>query len=54
MYNLLEYSQNCFMTSGSLWNYYRDQLKKKMIGLTEARPARPDLDQDGNQPPRPA
>ena len=57
MYNLLEYSQNYFMTSGSLWNYYRDQLKKKMIGITEAtpaRPARPDLDQDGNQPPRPA
>ena len=45
------------MASGSLWNYYRDQLKKKMIGITEAtpaRPARPDLDQDGNQPPRPA
>ena len=24
MYNLLEYSQNSSMTSGSLWNYYRD------------------------------
>ena len=24
MYNLLEYSQNYSMTSGSLWNYYRD------------------------------
>ena len=26
MYNLLEYSNNCSMTSGSLWNYYRDEL----------------------------
>ena len=24
MYNLLEYSDNYCMTSGSLWNYYRD------------------------------
>ena len=23
MYNLLEYDQNCYMTLGSLWNYYR-------------------------------
>ena len=26
MYNLLEYSGNYFMTSGSLWNYYRDEI----------------------------
>ena len=26
MYGLLEYSQNCSMTSGSLWNYYRDEI----------------------------
>ena len=26
MYNLLEYSQNYSMTSGSLWNYYRDKI----------------------------
>ena len=26
MYNLLEYSDNYSMTSGSLWNYYRDEL----------------------------
>ena len=26
MYNLLEYSGNCSMTSGSLWNYYRDEI----------------------------
>ena len=25
IYNLLEYSQNYSMTSGSLWNYYRDE-----------------------------
>ena len=25
MYILLEYSDNYFMTSGSLWNYYRDK-----------------------------
>ena len=24
MYNLLEYSHNYSMTSGTLWNYYRD------------------------------
>ena len=26
MYNLLEDSKNCSKTSGSLWNYYRDEL----------------------------
>ena len=26
MYNLLEYSKNFSKTSGSLWNYYRDEL----------------------------
>ena len=26
MYNLLEYSDNFSMTSGSLWNYYRDEV----------------------------
>ena len=26
MYNLLEYSQNDSMTSGSLWNFYRDEI----------------------------
>ena len=25
MYNLLEYGQNYSMTSGSSWNYYRDE-----------------------------
>ena len=26
MHNLLEYSQNYSMTSGSLWNYYREEI----------------------------
>ena len=26
MYNLLQYSQIYYMTSGSLWNYYRDEI----------------------------
>ena len=26
MYNLLEYSDNYSKTSGSLWNYYRDEI----------------------------
>ena len=26
MYNFLEYSDNYLMTSGSLWNYYRDEI----------------------------
>ena len=56
MYNLLQYSQNCSMASGSLWNYYRQEIddaddnasdgksfkyKTKIIGNAETRPARP-------------
>ena len=56
MYNLLEYSDNYYMTSGSLWNYYRDEIddaeddasngksfkyKIKVIGKTEVRPPQP-------------
>ena len=26
IYNLLQYNQNYFMTSGSLWNHYRDEI----------------------------
>ena len=26
MYNLLEYSNNYSVTSGSLWDYYRDEI----------------------------
>ena len=65
MYNLLVYSQNYFMASGSLWNYYRDEIddvddnaklfryKTKIVGKTPRRPAQqlqPDPGSDGNQP----
>ena len=54
-YNLLEYSDNCSMRSGSLWNYYRDEIddvgdtasaiksfkcKTKIIGKPQAQPPR--------------
>ena len=54
MYNLLEYSDNHSMTSGSLWNYYRDEVenvndnasdgksckcKTKIARKTKVRPA---------------
>ena len=32
MYNLLEYSQNYRITTGSLWNYYRDELNSGAEG----------------------
>ena len=56
MYNLLAYSQNCSMTSGSLWKYYRDEIgdvddntsegksfkyKTAIVGKTPKRPERP-------------
>ena len=31
MYNLLECSDNYSMTSGSLWNYYRDEINYSAI-----------------------
>ena len=31
MYNLLEYSGKFFMKSGSLWNYYRDEVNDSTI-----------------------
>ena len=53
MYSLLLYSQNYSMTSGSLWNYYRDKIddvddnasdaksfeyKTTILGKTSRRP----------------
>ena len=32
MYNLLDYSKNYSKTSGSLWNYYRDELTDETNG----------------------
>ena len=33
MYNLLEHSGNYLMTSGSLWNYYRDEVNDTANGI---------------------
>ena len=33
MYNLLEHSNNYSMTSGSLWNYYRDEINYSVIEI---------------------
>ena len=30
LHNLLKYSDNYSMTSGSLWNYYRDEVNDNM------------------------
>ena len=32
MYNLLEYGDKYSMTSGSLWNYYREEINDSAIG----------------------
>ena len=32
MYNLLEYSKNYRKTTGSLWNYYRDETNSGAVG----------------------
>ena len=32
MYNLVEYGKNYLKTSGSLWNYYRDELNSGAVG----------------------
>ena len=65
MHNLLEYSQNYSMTSGSLWNYYRDKIddvddnvsdgksfeyKTKIVGNT---PERSGNEVDEDLPPVP-
>ena len=31
MHNLLEYSDNYYVTSGSLWSYYRDEINYSSI-----------------------
>ena len=67
-YNLLEYSQNYSMTSGTLWNYYRDEIddvddnasdgksfkyKTKIVAKTSERLVQPENPGDPNQPQRP-
>ena len=56
MYNLLEYSQNCSMISGSVWNYYKDEIDDVDNKKNERRPARSALlppNRDGFQPLQP-
>ena len=36
MYNLLEYSKNYNKTTGSFWNYYRDEPKEESTGAGNA------------------
>ena len=65
MYIVLEYSQNYSITSGSLWNYYRDKIddvndnasdgksfkyKTKIVGKTPRRAERPGDEGDANRP----
>ena len=69
MCNLLKYSQNYSMTSGSLWNYYRDKIydfnnnalddksfkyKTKIVEKRPERPPQPGNLGHANQPPHPA
>ena len=37
MYNLLEYSDNYSMTSGSLWNNYRDEMDDNNGNASEGK-----------------
>ena len=37
VYNLLEYSDNYSMTSGSLWNYYRDEANDSANEINDNR-----------------
>ena len=65
MYNLLEYSKNYTMTSGNLWNYYRDEIddvndnnsqgksfqcKTEIAGKTPALPLQSGNPGDADQP----
>ena len=67
MYSLLEYSQNYSMTSGSLWNYYRDEIgdvdynasqgksfnyKTKIAVKTPQRSEQPGNEGDADRPPQ--
>ena len=68
MYNLLEYSKNYF-TTGSLWNYYRDEIdnvsgnasegksfkyKTTIVRITTERLARHGTPEDAYRSPQPA
>ena len=68
MYNLLEYSHNYSMISGSLWNYYREKIddiddnssdgelfnyKGKIVEEIPERPPKPGNPKNENQPLQP-
>ena len=38
MYNVLEYSDGYSVTSGSLWNYYRDEIDDVNDNVSEGKP----------------
>ena len=67
VYNLLEYSDNYSMTSGSFWNYYRDEIcdedddisegksfnyKTKITGKTEIRHTQGGNEKENDRSPR--
>ena len=64
MYNLLEYNHSYSVTSGKLWNYYRDEInvkdnasddksfkyKTKIVGETPEKPPKPGNPGDPDRP----
>ena len=38
MYNLIEYSDNYSKTSGSLWQYHKDELPSNNVGAIDGYP----------------
>ena len=69
MYDLLKYSKNYSMTSGSLWNYYKGEVdavddyasdgksfeyKTKIVQKPPQRPERPGNEGDTDRPPQTA
>ena len=47
MYNLIEYSDNCSKTSGSLWEFYRDERNNN---LANSKPFKFEIKITGNTP----
>ena len=43
MYNLLEYSKNYRITTGSLWNYYRDEPSNPLSPNSESFKCKTDI-----------
>ena len=53
MYNLVEYSKNYSMTSGSLWNFYRDEIDDVDDNASDGRSFEYKTKKVGNTPERP-